>query len=325
MAGACSGTSPAGPRDSPAIGRAAAPRALPRTLYGVTADEVSSLGQLVASSRHLPEMPVTRIYFDVTRPPGYYAAAVRKLHPVSYLMGELLDSSDETSIGVAAYARRTRAYLNAFGAAVDIWEIGNEVNGNWTGPYPVVAAKLAAAYHQVAARHLRTALTLYYNAGCGDGPAELDPLAFSRRYVPRAVRDGLAYVLLSYYEDACAGRRPSARAWTAYFRALHTLYPRARLGFGEIGLPGPVTPRTMRAARSLIRYYYGLRIRLPYYTGGYFWWYYAEDCLPYAARPLWRALSAGFRAEKAAQRLGLLSGGVSCRFPGGSRGGTRRA
>ena len=58
----------------------------------------------------------------------------------------------------------------------------------------------------------------------------------------------------------------------------------------------------MRAAKSLIRYYYGLRIRLPYYTGGYFWWYYAQDCLPYAARPLWRALSAGFRAEKAAQR-----------------------
>ena len=58
----------------------------------------------------------------------------------------------------------------------------------------------------------------------------------------------------------------------------------------------------MRAANSLIRYYYGLRVRLPYYTGGYFWWYYAEDCLPYATRPLWRVLSAGFRAEKAAQR-----------------------
>ena len=29
---------------------------------------------------------------------------------------------------------------------------------------------------------------------------------------------------------------------------------------------------------------------------------YAEDCLPYATRPLWRALNAGFRAEKAAQR-----------------------
>ncbi len=269
---------------------------------------MSSLNQIVASSRHLPAMPATRIYFDVTRPPGYYAAAVRRLHPVSYLMGELLDSSDETSIGVAAYAKRTKAYLNAFGAAIDIWEIGNEVNGNWTGPYPVVAAKLAAAYREVAARHLRTALTLYDNAGCGDGPAELDPLALSRRYVPAKVRAALSYVWLSYYEDACGSRAPGARTWTAYFRALHTLYPRARLGFGEIGLTSPVTSRTMRAARSLIRYYYGLPIRLPYYAGGYFWWYYAEDCLPYAARPLWRALSAGFRAEKTALRLGLLPG-----------------
>jgi len=277
-------------------------RPLPRTLYGVTADDVSGLNQMVPSSRRLPAMPATRIYFDVRQPPRYYARAVETLHPVSYLMGELLDSSDETGIGVAAYARRVRAYLGAFGAAIDIWEIGNEVNGNWTGPYPVVAAKLTAAYREVAARHLRTALTLYYNAGCGDGPGELSPLGFSRRYVPAAVRAGIGYVFLSYYEDACGNRRPSARTWTAYFRSLHALYPRARLGFGEIGLADPVTPRTMRAAKSLIRYYYGLRIRLPYYTGGYFWWYYAEDCLPSATRPLWRALSAGFRAEKAAQR-----------------------
>jgi len=277
-------------------------RALPRTLYGVTADDVSSLNQIVASSRRLPAMPVTRIYFDVRQRPGYYAAAVRKLHPVSYLMGELLDSSDETSIGVAAYAKRTKAYLDAFGAAIDIWEIGNEVNGNWTGRYPVVAAKLAVAYHEVAARHRRTALTLYYNAGCGDGPGELSPLAFSRRYVPAAIRAGLSYVFLSYYEDACGNRQPTARIWTAYFRGLHVLYPRARLGFGEIGLAEPVTPRTTRAATSLIRYYYGLRVRLPYYAGGYFWWYYAEDCLPSTVKPFWRALSAGFRAEKATQR-----------------------
>lgn len=280
----------------------AAPRAVPRTLYGVTADDVANLNQIVASSRHLPAMPTTRIYFDVSQPPEYYAAAVKRLHPVSYLMGELLDSSDETSIGVAAYAKRTRAYLDAFGTTIDIWEIGNEVNGNWTGPYPVVAAKLEAAYHEVAARHLRTALTLYDNAGCGDGPGELSPLDFSRRYVPRAVRAGLNYVFLSYYEDECGNIRPPVRAWTAYFRSLHALYPRARLGFGEVGLPDPVTTRTMNAAKSLIRYYYGLPIRLPYYTGGYFWWYYAEDCLTYTGKPLWRTLSAAFKAEKAAQR-----------------------
>jgi hypothetical protein len=277
-----------------------APRALPHTLYGVTADDVTAISRLVASSRHLAHAPVTRIYFDVRQGPRAYGGAIRALRPVSYLMGELLDSADETAISTAAYASRVKSYLAAFGSAVDIWEIGNEVNGNWTGPYRVVAAKIQAAYGQVQARHLRSALTLYYNHGCGDGPAELDPLAFSRRYVPASVRSGLSYVFLSYYPGQCGGLRPSVSTWTGYFEKLHALYPRARLGFGEIGLDAPATRATVQSARALIGRYYGLPIRLPYYAGGYFWWYYAEDCLPYQSKPLWRAINAGFKAEEAA-------------------------
>lgn len=305
LLGACllaTGLFPAGgvrAASPPSPASAAAQRALPRLLAGVTVDDVSDLSGLVASFRRLPVAPVTRLYFDVTLPPAAYAAAVRALRPVSYLMGELLDSSEETSITTAAYQRRVSAYLDAFGAAIDIWEIGNEVNGNWTGPYPVVDAKLTVAYRLVAARHLRSALTLYDNTACGDGPGELSPLAFSRRYVPAYVRDGVSYVFLSYYEDQCGGRRPSAGAWTAAFRCLHALYPRAMVGFGEIGLTAPVARATLSAARSLVRYYYGLRVPLPYYAGGYFWWYYAEDCLPYATRPLWQAIRAGFLAERA--------------------------
>ena len=183
-------------------------RSLPRVLYGVTADDVTSPAELVASARHLPHRPTTRIYFDVSEPPGYYAAAVRQLRPVSYLMGELLDSSDETRISVAAYRQRVRAYLAVFGTEIELWEIGNEVNGNWTGRYPTVAKKLTDAYREVKAAHKRTALTLYYNARCGDGAAELSPLAFSRRYVPQAVRKGLTHVFLSYYEGDCHGPGP---------------------------------------------------------------------------------------------------------------------
>lgn len=110
---------------------------------------------------------------------------------------------------------------------------------------------------------------------------------------------------LSYYEGDCNRARPSARTWTAYFKALHTLYPRARLGLGEIGEIGmnnPATSKTISTAKSMISYYYGLRIHLPYYAGGYFWWYYYEDCLPYATKPLWQALRRGFEEEKASQR-----------------------
>jgi hypothetical protein len=280
----------------------AGPRALPRTLYGVTVDDVSNVSQIVASSRNLPKMPVTRIYFDVTQPVGYYKTAISELHPVSYLMGELLDSSDEPHISTAAFGERVRSFLATYGDQIDIWEIGNEVNGNWTGPYQEVAAKLITAYQDVTARHGRTALTLHYDAECGNGPAELDPITFTRKFVPRKVRNGLTYVFLSYYEGNCNSIRPSARTWTAYFKALHTLYPHARLGFGEIGMDAPVTSRTISIAKSMISYYYGLPIHLPYYAGGYFWWYYYEDCLPYTTKPLWQALRRGFEDAAASQR-----------------------
>jgi hypothetical protein len=279
---------------------AASQRALPGPLFGVTVDDIANASDIVASSENLPDMPTTRIYFDVKEPASYYVSAVSALHPVSYLMGELLDSSDETSISTSAYNTRVKSYLSALGGQIDVWEIGNEVNGDWTGRYPTVSAKLTEAYDDVSAAGYRSALTLYYNVGCGDGSAELSPVAFSRKYVPAAVRDGLTYVLLSYYEDDCQNIRPSAATWTAYFQELHILYPDALLGFGEIGMNKPATASTLPAAKSLIGYYYGLHVGLPYYVGGYFWWYYDEDCLPYASKPLWPVLQAGFQREAAA-------------------------
>jgi hypothetical protein len=150
---------------------------------------------------------------------------------MSYVMGELLDSSDEVGISTARFAERVRSYLPALGGKVDLWEIGNEVNGNWTGPYPVVSAKLTAAYKEVNAAGGRTALTLYTTSDAGRA-GRTEPLAFSRRSVPSAVRSGLDYVFLS--------------------------------------LNAPATSRTIRRATSLMRYYYGLPIRLPCFADGYF-------------------------------------------------------
>lgn len=275
-------------------------RPLPTPLYGVTLDDIGNLPLIVQALRRLPHRPTTRIYFDTHQPAAYYAAAVEAMGRVSYLMGELLDSSDEGRITAAAYRSRVRSYLGALANKIDLWEIGNEVNGNWLGPYQNVESKLIAAYDDVSAAHQRTALTLYYNVGCADGPGELDPLAFSRRFVPERIRNGLDVVLLSYYEQNCRGIRPRASTWADYFARLHALYPHARLGFGEIGLTNPVDGATLSYAEGMIRYYYGLAIRLPYYAGGYFWWYCDEDCVPYNTEPLFGALSQGFTAEAAA-------------------------
>jgi hypothetical protein len=275
-------------------------RNLPSPLYGVTADSVGNLNDIVTGARALPEMPVTRVYFNVKARATSYVTAVRAMRPTSYIMGELLDSSDSRRISTSSYTTRVKSYLSALGSSVDVWEIGNEVNGNWTGRYRTVESKLTDGYGDVASVGGRSALTLYYNVGCGDGPRELDPISFSQKYVPAAVRDGLDYVLLSYYEGNCNGIRPTAATWTAYFARLHTLYPRAQVGFGEIGMDRPATGQSLGTARSIMDSYYGLDITLPYYVGGYFWWYYDEDCLPAATRPLWATLQTAFSAEATA-------------------------
>jgi hypothetical protein len=283
--------------------RAGASAAGPAPLFGVTVDGIGHLGSTVAALAGLPERPTTRVYFDVREPARHYAAAVRRIGRVSTVMGELLDSSDEKAISVAAFQARVESYLHTLGPDVGIWEIGNEVNGNWTGPYPTVAAKLTEAYDAVTAAGGTTALTLYANNfgpnHCGDGQAELTPAQFSERYVPARVARGLSYVFLSYYPTQCGGREPSPAQLRGALRQLHGIYPRARLGFGEVGLPNPVTKASLGKARQIMRWAYALNPGLSYYAGGYFWWYAAEDALRPGAL-LATALRAAFRAEASA-------------------------
>jgi hypothetical protein len=275
-------------------------RELPSPLYGVTVDDVSNLTEILDSFKHFQRKPTTRIVFDVGTKPSDYSQAISTLQPSSYLMGELLDSSEEKEISASAEHARVANFLKAFGNSVDLWEVGNEVNGNWLGSYTDVEAKLVDAYDQVSAAGKRTALTLYANNfgpdNCGDGLSELTPAQFTQRYVPANVARGLNYVFLSYYEAQCGGVRPTAGQVASYMQQLHALYPHALLGFGEIGLPDPVTSSTLSEAESIVDYYYGLsaRIDLPYYVGGYFYWNYVEDALPWSSKPIWGHLNEGF-------------------------------
>jgi len=268
-------------------------RIVPDPLYGVTVDDVSNVTNIVNSSANLSHMPTTRIVFDYGQAPSTYTSAVSRIEPVSYIMGELVDSSDMTRYTLQQYHDRTAQYLSALGNQVDIWEIGNEVNGNWTGAYSDVGAKIYGAWQQVHAAGKRSELTLWYDAGCGNGSFELDPIAFTNQYVPADMRSGLEYVTVSYYETQCNNIRPSAAALTTLFDQLHSLYPNAKLGFGEIGFPNKVGSNTS-VAQSMINYYYGLNLSTPGYIGGYFWWHYYEDMLPYTTKPLWQTLDAAF-------------------------------
>jgi hypothetical protein len=271
-------------RPAPALPRAAA--ATP--IHGVTIDGIDRLDATVEALGRLARKPTTRIVFDSDMPAAHYRDATRAIHAVSHVMGEILDSQFVGDLSVEDYLRRTREYLDTLGETVDLWEIGNEVNGEWLGTPQDVAAKIAGAFDLVRARGRPTVLTLYYNVGCG-APAANEVFTWVERHLPERLRTDIDYVLLSYYEDDCGGRQPR---WPAVFARLGRLFPTALLGFGEIGTTDPA-----RKLRMLERYY-AMRAPSPRFIGGYFWWYFRQDMVPAEGNPLWKALNTLVQGQR---------------------------
>lgn len=275
-------------------------RELPATLRGVTIDAVERANAVVAAVTAHRTTPTVRVVFDPVNGPAYYAPVIDRLRPQAYIMGRLVDSSDMAGLTAAQVQARARSYATALGSRVDVWEVGNELNGDWVGTGPAqINAKALLAYRVIANEfHGRTALTLNYWAGpqCYDHAWD-DTLSYARG-MPAEMRAGLDYVLLSIYETACDPRqKPTATQVATMLNALGKIFPKARLGIGEIGAQGLAdglrANPSLAEKQRIARLYYGMQPALaaqvgPRFTGGYFWWYYVEDAVPRTrARTLW--------------------------------------
>ena len=245
-------------------------------VWGLTLDAVNNLSAIVTSLQNLNKKPTTRIVFDEFVPATDYVTAVTQIHNVSFIMGELLDSYYMNKYSLSQYAARTNEYLNLLGSKVDIWEVGNEVNGEWLGTTPDVIAKIDTAYSIIKAQNKKTELTLYYNQDCWSN-SNNEMFRWVNKNLSSKLRNGLDYVLVSYYEDDCNGLQPN---WQKVFDSLHVLFPNSKLGIGECGT------KTSGNKAAFISRYYKMNITTPNYVGGYFWWYFKQDCVPYT-NALW--------------------------------------
>jgi hypothetical protein len=216
--------------------------------------------------------------------PSDYQEPLLNIKSASFVMGEILDSFFVKDYSVAQYIERTNEYLDRFEDVVDIWEIGNEVNGDWLGITADVVAKIEGAYAAVKARGRTAALNLYYNKSCLYNKPEHEMFTWAQANISEEMRNGLDYVFFSYYEDDCENVIHTQEEWQEVFDTLHALFPSAKLGFGEVG-----TIHSEKKAEYMQRYY-SLDIKGDYYVGGYFWWYYKQDCVPKTTE-LWSVLN----------------------------------
>lgn len=253
-------------------------------MVGVTVDSVENLPGIVATLKELPVKPVTRIVFDENVPAAEYKTAAKQIQAVSFVMGEILDSSAMKSYSLQAYSARTSEYLAVLNSSVDIWEIGNEINGEWLGDAKAVAEKMIVAFDLVKARGKTTALTLYFNEGCFTDKAN-ETFTWAKKHIPEKMKTGLDYIWLSYYEDDCNGLKPD---WEKVFQKLAAMFPSSKIGFGEVG-----TKFSDKKVEYIERYY-RMKISQPDFVGGYFWWYFVQDMVP-ANRPLLRTLKTAIQ------------------------------
>ncbi len=253
-------------------------------MFGITIDdpwtEQSTIHDALAS--HTVK-PTTRVVFDENVAAVDYIAPVSNIHSASYVMGEILDSFYVAGYSVQQYLDRTEEYLDTLGEQVDIWEIGNEVNGDWLGSSADVRAKIEGAYALAKNRGKTTAINFYYNKACYYDKPEQEMFAWIGSNISAAMKNGLDYVFFSYYEDDCEGVTYTKEEWKTVFDRLHAIFPNAKLGFGETG-----TEKASKK-REYIERYYSITYDEEYYVGGYFWWYYKQDCVP-KEKSLWNIL-----------------------------------
>jgi hypothetical protein len=277
-------------------------------ILGVTITELDKVdGRTIAELQRLASASsrpvVTRVVFDPIDKKKEaefagrledYKAQVAKIRQVSCVMGEIGDShymhfylprTDEVKkdwpIGYRNYEQWTERLATTMGGLVDIWEFGNEVNGDWTGwkdeeyqgkTTAELVAKQRAVLNAIAASYNKiislrgdhkikedalTAITLFYN---DDGRRSCDeyPEARMRRWAEwvknlqpdifGTVRKKVDFVLLSYYASDCGKVDGSLTGLENSFGFLSNIFDGTdtSFGLGEVGYASHDCPTKMK-------------------------------------------------------------------------------
>ena len=251
---------------------------IPSPLYGITLDAVSksSINKIIDAVKTLPVKPTARVIIDADKKPADFVPLLARLHEVSYVLLCPCDSSDmklyET---VESYTARFADCVAHLASYTDIWEVGNEVNGElWQGGTDeLIGQKVYAAWKYVHERGLVSALTTYMFK-IGDQSMTMEE--WLAKFIPSDMKNALDYVLVSYYDEGNEGMHED---WNDMFKNLYEMFPSSQLGFGEVGFAAP--HRAGKAFNAQADAYYRMKPYNDRYVGGYFWWYWQEDCVPH--------------------------------------------
>lgn len=296
---------------------------IPTPIHGITIADNKDIRKITYSNKvlesvgNLSSTPTVRLTYklegsdsDKGAKADTYLSATRAISKKAYIFAEVTDSAYEFCFSVADHEARWNDYVSTLGDYVDIWEVGNEINGNWldnSDPVPIkgqscpwkipnttdkdVIAKMINAYHIVKKAGKTAALTLYYepNPACTTSVGlSYDPITWATQNIPADMKAGLDYVLLSYYRDKCLNFKPDLGS---LFTQFHKIFPNAKLGMGEWGY-SKGRPNKAKLT-ELLSEGYRFHPDVPNWVGGVFFWEFGSDAVPYDPKPgsIWSVIN----------------------------------
>ena len=258
-------------------------------IFGVTVDD-SWYGEvetdaIIEALRAMPVRPTVRIVMSSELQASEYRDLFSAISAVATVMAAPVDSYYMSAyMDVGSYLERFRAAYENLSPYVDIWEIGNEINGvDWIRQDPsLIVAKVLAANDFIREQGGQTALTVYYS-----DPADQDLFYWLTRHVPARLAGNVDFAFVSYYEDDNDGYAPD---WEAVFGAMARFFPNSKVGIGECG--NTAADATDRTKIAMAASYYGMERFGDRFAGGFFWWNWVQDCVPHQGNPVFAAINS---------------------------------
>lgn len=270
-------------------------RSIDQWMYGITIDDAwyerVSVHEIVDAIKNMPVKPTVRVVMSFDRSPSTYTTLFKELNQVAYVMASPVDSSDMSAYkDEASYLKRFKEAYGVLSKYVDVWEIGNEINGiEWIQQEStLIVNKVLQVNSFIKDKGAKSAVTLYYT-----DPSKEDMFDWMSKYFSDSWTLEIDYILISYYEDDNDGYKPD---WNLVFSSLEAYFPSSKLGIGECGNTAIDASDDSKISR--IRSYYSAQKYSESFVGGYFWWYWVEDCIPHTYNKLYEEINYGMQLQE---------------------------
>ena len=221
-----------------------------------------------------------RLYMDIKSPFSEYDDIISYAEKAGVkILAMPVDSTDAKNKKVFSKEQ----YLNRFKIAInrwpeiEVWEIGNEVNGSWLPKD--INEKIAVVAHYCKSMKKKTFLTLFLQINTDASPYDLFTWI---KKIPTEVRSKLDYVGLSVYpEQAPMG----ADTMDMVFLRISTEFKYSKIGIAELGywIKGQRywwcynKKNTKKGAAEVESFYYKASYAYPTSFGGGYWWDYITE------------------------------------------------